>query len=326
MNRADLLALLEEARRAPSVHNTQPARWRDIGHRKLELCADHTRWLKIADPSGHDARLSLGAAYEGMAIALAHRGYWVSPPELMVEDEGVARLSFEGGGEPDPLGFAVARRAAYRGTFAPARGEVLNELAAALEVHKVRMIRDRDAIHELAKLADRAAADFLRQPGYWQETWEWLRLDPTHPDWSRDGLNANSLALSPLEQRLGGVFMKPGAFDVMRRLGLAGLLLSERARVESAGALLLFIARTGEDPFETGRAFYRRWLEVTAAGLALCPMSALADSRRANDKVRSMFSLPDEQRLVNVFRIGATPPGFPARLTPRLPAEELLVI
>ena len=326
MNRADLLALLEEARRAPSVHNTQPARWRDVGHHKLELRADRTRWLKIADPSGHDARLSLGAAYEGMAIALAHRGYWVSPPELLVEDEGVARLSFEGGGEPDPLGFAIARRAAYRGTFAPTRGEVLKELADALEVHQVRMVRDREAIRTLAKLADRAAAEFLHVPGYWQETWEWLRLDRSHPGWARDGLNAETLALSPLEQRVGGVLMKPATFEVMRRLGLAGLLLSEQTKVESAGALLLFTARTGEDPFETGRAFYRRWLQVTAAGLALCPMSVLADSKHANEEVRRMFALPDGLRLVNVFRIGATPPGFSPRLTPRLPAEELLVI
>ena len=326
MNRADLLGLLDEARRAPSVHNTQPARWRDIGHRKLELCADHDRWLKIADPSGHDARLSLGAAYEGMAIALAHRGYWVSPPELLVEGDGVARLTFEGGGEPDPLGFAVARRAAYRGSFVPTRRDVLDGLETALKPHGVQVVRSREHIQALAKLADRAAAEFLLEPGYWRETWEWLRLDPSHPGWSRDGLNADTLALSPIERRLGRTLMRPGPFETMCRLGLAGLLISERSKVESAAALLLFTARVGEDPFETGRAFYRRWLQVTAAGLALCPMSALADSKSANQKVREMFSLPEDRRLVNVFRIGATPPGFTARLTPRLPAEELLVV
>ena len=326
MNRADLLELLDEARRAPSVHNTQPARWRDIGHGKLELCADRDRWLKIADPNRHDLRLSLGAAYEGMAIALAHRGYRVSPPELLVEDQGVARLTFESGGEPDPLGFAVARRAAYRGSFVPTRREVLDQLEVALNPHAVQVVRSREHLQALAKLADRAAAQFLLEPGYWRETWEWLRLDPSHPGWSRDGLNADALALTPIERQLGRTLMRPGPFEAMCRLGLAGLLISERSKVESAAALLLFTARSGEDPFETGRAFYRRWLQVTAAGLALCPMSALADSKSANQEVREMFSLPEDRRLVNVFRIGATPPGFTARLTPRLPAEELLVV
>ncbi|MGH3054484.1 MAG: hypothetical protein ACRDL7_05845 [Gaiellaceae bacterium] len=326
MNRADLLALLDEARRAPSVHNTQPARWRDIGHRKLELRADHTRWLKVADASGHDARLSLGAAYEGMAIALAHRGYWVSPPELLVEDEAVARMAFEGGGEPDPLGFAVARRAAYRGKFVPTRGEPLDELKAVLEPHGVSMVRSREQIRTLAKLADRAAEEFLITPGYWSETWEWVRLDPSHAGWNRDGLNAEVLALTAIERKLGRVLMPPGRFELVRRLGLAGLLISERPKTESAAALLLFTARENEDPFETGRAFYRRWLQVTAAGLALCPMSALADSKSANQQMRAMFSIPEERRLVNVFRIGVTPAGYTAKLTPRLPAEELLVV
>lgn len=324
MNRADLLALVDEARRAPSVHNTQPARWRGVGHRNLELRADHTRWLKIADPSGHDARLSLGCAFEGMTIALARRGYWVSPPELLVEDEAVARLSFEGGGEPDPLGFAVARRAAYRGNFVPTRREALDALEVALEPHGMVMVRAREHIRALAKLADRAAGEFLLEPGYWRETWDWLRLDPTHPDWSRDGLNADTLGLSNLERRLGRRLMQPGPFETMRKLGLAGALISERPRTQSAAALLLFTARSGEDPFETGRAFYRRWLQVTASGLALCPMSALADSKGANQKIRALFSLPEDRRLVNVFRIGATPEGFTAKLTPRLPAEELL--
>jgi len=38
-----------------------------------------------------------------------------------------------------------------------------------------------------------------------------------------------------------------------------------------------------------------------------------------------LFSIPADRRLVNVFRVGAPPPGFPQRLTPRLPVEELIV-
>jgi hypothetical protein len=54
-------------------------------------------------------------------------------------------------------------------------------------------------------------------------------------------------------------------------------------------------------------------------------MSVLADSRRANDEIRRVHALPASVRLVNVFRVGAPPAGFPAHLTPRLPPDELIV-
>ena len=63
--RAELLALVDEGRRAPSVHNIQPARWAALEPGVLALRADPARTLPIADPSGHDVRVSLGAAWEG---------------------------------------------------------------------------------------------------------------------------------------------------------------------------------------------------------------------------------------------------------------------
>jgi len=347
MNRADLLALVNEARHAPSVHNIQPARWSLANDGTLVLLADPARRLPVADPTGHDVRVSLGAACEGMAIALAHRGFAIAPPVMLPPagagpesssrggreaDQGelarpvpFASLAFEGGAAPEPLAEAVPRRAAFRGSFAATEPTALDELERRVATEDVIVAREREHIREVAKLADEAGDEFLLEPGYWRETWHWLRLSPSHPGWNRDGLNADALALSGIERMLGRWLMAPVGFEWMRRLGLARALISERAKIESAGALLILTAPFTEDPFETGRTFYRRWLEVTAAGLALCPMSVLSDSKRANSQIRGMFSLPSERRLVNVFRVGKAPAGFPADLTPRLPAEELLV-
>jgi len=329
MNRADLLALVDEARRAPSVHNIQPARWALAGDHAFALHADPARRLPIADPTGHDVRLSLGAACEGMAIALARRGYTLAPPAVSgaaLAGQPVARLDFERFGvPPDPLGEAVPRRAAYRGTFAKTDPAALDRLEAGVAPTGTIVVRERDRIRDLANLADRAGAEFLLDPRYWAETWGWLRLSRSHAGWDRDGLNAETLALSGIERMLGGVLMAPPRFEMMRRMGLAGSLISERSKIESAGVLLLFTAPLGEDPFQTGRAFYRTWLEVTAGGLALCPISVLADSKATNAEIRGAFAIPAERRLVNVFRVGAPPKYFPARLTPRLPAGELIL-
>jgi len=322
--RAELRPLVNQARRAPSVHNIQPARWAAPAADTLVLTADPTRTLPIADPSGHDVRVSLGAAWEGTAIALSIRGYDVAPPGLGVA-HGVAELRFSRGGVRDPLADQVPRRATFRGGFRRTPATALDALEQRMGDSGAMVVRDREAIRAIAKLADDATSEFLLDPRYWRETWQWLRLSRAHPGWDRDGLNADALALSGIERVLGRGLMAPAGFEWMRRLGLARALVSERTKIESAGALLLVTAPANEDPFETGRAFYRRWLDVTAVGLALCPMSVLADSPAANAEIRGRFTLPATRRLVNVLRVCLAPAGFPERLTPRLPAEELLV-
>ena len=324
LTRDDLIGLVGEARRAPSVHNVQPARWTLAAPDALELRADPVRRLPVADPRGHDVRVSLGAAYEGMAIALAQRGMAAAPPHLAAGEPFAAAVAIESGSPPDPLASAVARRATWRGHFAKTPAASLDALERRVTPHGVVVVRDAQRIRELAALADAATDEFLLDPSYWRETWQWLRLSPSHPGWDRDGLNADALAHSGVERAAGRVLMAPPTFEWMRKLGLARALVSERSKIEGAGALLLFTAPVGEDPFVTGRAFYRRWLEVTSEGLALCPMSVLADSQRANAEIRRVHELPAGVRLVNVFRVGAPPPGFPAHLTPRLPVDELI--
>ncbi|HTM57322.1 MAG TPA: hypothetical protein VL123_02785 [Candidatus Udaeobacter sp.] len=325
-DRATLIELIDEARRAPSVHNIQPACWSLGGSGVLGLHADPERRLPVADSTGHDVRVSLGAACEGMAIALARRGFVAGPAEPAPAEEAahVAWLPFERGTRPDALADAVHRRAAYRGTFAATDAAALDRVAGAIGPAGHVLIRDRARIRDLAKMADQAGDEFLRDPAYWRETWHWLRLSRSDPNWNRDGLNADALALSGIERVLGRVLMAPPAFESMRKIGLAGALISERSKIESAGALILFTAPVGEDPFVIGRAFYRTWLEVTSCGLALCPISVLSDSKRTHAEIRRLFALPAERRLVNVFRVGAAPFGFPKQLTPRLPAEELV--
>lgn len=328
LERADLFALVDEARRAPSVHNIQPARWSVPEPGTLALGADASRTLPVADPNGHDVRVSLGAAWEGMAIALSGRGLAAGPAQFAAgpapSAAPVARCSIERGAAADPLAAMVSRRATYRGTFAATASQLLDALERRLAPFDVAVVRERTRIHELAALADDASDELLANPRYWRETWKWLRLLPSHADWARDGLNADALALSGIERAAGQWLMAPAPFEWMRRFGLARALVSERAKTSSAGALLLFTAKADEDPFVTGRTFYRCWLEVTAAGLALCPMSVLADSKRTNNHIRNLFGIRDGRRLVNVLRVGLAPPGFPALLTARLPVDELI--
>src|SRR5436305_2280585 len=62
-----------DAGSAPSVHNTQPWRWRTRSA-ALELWADRGRQLRVSDPDGRMLTLSCGAALHHAVVALAVQG------------------------------------------------------------------------------------------------------------------------------------------------------------------------------------------------------------------------------------------------------------
>src|SRR5262249_60944221 len=78
-DRSTLFSVLAEASRAPSAHNTQPARWRFEPDGTVHLFEDLTRRLPVADPTGHDGAVGLGAAFEGLHLALSRRGIRLPP-------------------------------------------------------------------------------------------------------------------------------------------------------------------------------------------------------------------------------------------------------
>ncbi|WP_026066379.1 Acg family FMN-binding oxidoreductase [Actinoalloteichus spitiensis] len=69
-----LWSAVDHATRAPSVHNTQPWRWRwEQG--TVWLYADWSRQLRVTDPRGWDVLMSCGAALHHLRVALAAAGW-----------------------------------------------------------------------------------------------------------------------------------------------------------------------------------------------------------------------------------------------------------
>ncbi|MGZ4520454.1 MAG: Acg family FMN-binding oxidoreductase, partial [Mycobacteriaceae bacterium] len=63
-----ILAALDVACRAPSVHNTQPWRWA-IAEHSVHLFADGSRRLPVVDPDGREMTISCGAALHHARVA-----------------------------------------------------------------------------------------------------------------------------------------------------------------------------------------------------------------------------------------------------------------
>src|SRR4051812_11365035 len=69
----EVAAVLEAAAMAPSVHNSQPWRFRVLADR-IELHADLSRRLPATDPDDKELRLACGAALANLRISLEALG------------------------------------------------------------------------------------------------------------------------------------------------------------------------------------------------------------------------------------------------------------
>jgi nitroreductase len=324
----DLLReLVAEARLAPSVHNIQPTRWRLIGDGRLALVDDTAVRAPVADPAGHDVLISHGAALEGMSLALNRRGLSITAlttieQPLSPRFAALCSFAIREGVARDSLADHVARRVSWRGKFvgSPCDAAALAHLAAC---DNVICIDDRNVITEIAGWADQAEFSFVRGDDYRHELLDWMRLSPDHPRYLHDGLNRDALAMSAVEATAAR-FVLGSLFGPLDRLGLAAPLLADGVKTASAAAIVLFCRPIGEDPLTTGRHFYRAWLEIDRAGLAACPISALADHPAFNEQLRQLGEIDADLRLVNVFRVGnPAKPRKPQHF--RLPIDRLIV-
>lgn len=316
-----------EAARAPSVHNVQPARWRFTDDGGVILFRAHGRALPVADPSGHDVQASLGATFEGMAIALSRRGTTLCAPtrETRAAAAGcspVVRAELTAGAADDPLAPFVSTRRSWRGTFS-GHTEADRERLAAMATTDAYFVATPPEIAEIARIHDLATWEFERRENYHRELWQWLRLSPRHPLYHRDGLNAECLALSGVERVAAQLLLQPQVFRLLGRASVARHVVSEATRVRSAMALVLFCPHRSDSAFDVGRRMYRLWLEITAAGLHVAPMSACADHPPARQKIERSYAVPSDRRLANVFRVGRAPAAVP--VSPRVPVTEVLV-
>ena len=124
--------LIEVAARAPSVHNTQPWRFK-VGERAIELYADASRQLR-EDPAGREMLISCGAALYGLRLGIRSLGYRPETDALGYRpDAGTFRprarrrpLARVRLGQPAPMTpderkllHAVPHRQTYRGPFEP---------------------------------------------------------------------------------------------------------------------------------------------------------------------------------------------------------------
>jgi nitroreductase len=320
---------LPEAARAPSAHNTQPARWTVDAAGRVVLVEDLLRWLSEADPTKRDHLLSLGAAWEGMDLALGRRGLGLGEPEpVTARREGtlgvVARARLVKRASSDPLARVVGARRTWRGRFPSAgAGTAEAALRVAASSPGATWIDEPGTVARLAARYDACLVEALGPSPVLRELRSWMRLSRRDVRSARDGLTAPTMQLPAGIAPVAGQLLRPKAFSILRALGLARSVVSESTATRSAMGLLV-LSRLPEDSLlACGRRLYRAWLGLTASGLAACPMSALLDAPQGLDALADHLSPPFDVP-ISVLRVGPAPSGTIPE-SPRLPPEALLV-
>jgi nitroreductase len=314
MGRPTLVSAVEQALCAPSVHNTQPWRWR-ITHDSVELHADGSRHLVATDPDRRDLVVSCGAALHHLLVALAAQGLEAQVDRLPDPDdsEHLATATLRPGAGPpaDAALFpAIARRRTDRRRMShrPVPSEVLAVLiehahrAGAVllpTVDEAMRTRLTAALGEAARRQEPSA-------GYAVELEVWTRRYAG----ARDGLPAQSIAPAPV----GAAGASP-----LRRFPRGQLTqprqLPGHGPADDAAELLV-IATPGDDPVDrlwAGEAASAVLLAATRLRLATTPLSQGVEVDAVRQAIqRNVLHVPEQPQLV--LRV-----GWPASSAAELP-------
>lgn len=309
---------VRQALAAPSVHNTQPWRWR-IGDDHVDLHADRDRFLPGTDPEGRDLLISCGAALHHLRVALAGAGVATHVVRLPdPEDRDHLATVRVVSGEPGPMDVALhdqlVRRHSDRRAYAdgPVDAGTLDALvgAAAAEGGVLWPVLDPGRRERLLALLGDAATRQQDAPGYLAELMTWThRYHNAH-----DGVPIDAVP------RVSGT-----AVALPRRFP-AGTLGPEDGCSIGAGTLLALCTRDDDTAarLRAGEATSAVLLTATHAGLASAPLSQAVEVATTRDRLRwEVLGVPEHPQLI--LRVGERPPGFPPLLpTPRRPLRFVL--
>ncbi|MBO1414083.1 nitroreductase family protein [Streptomyces sp. FH025] len=315
---SDLRLLAEAGTLAPSLHNSQPWRFRPtpdlLG---LEVLADLGRTVPAADPDGRALHISIGAALFNLRVAAAHLGRAAEVRLLPSGEDGQPRAVLDLSAPartPSPFGPdlypVVPKRHSSRHAFTNRDvpealvGELI--VAAREEGVTLTMLEEHDVRRVLALTAEaeaRIAADVTREA----ETRRWLRVEPSY-----DGIPLAAL----------------GSHDRDARVPMRGFTghpphhATPAERFEALPQLATLVTHFDHqaDWLRTGQAMERVWLLATAHGLRASVLHQAVEIPDTRWRLRDTAEGPGHVQLV--LRLGYGPPGTAA---PRRPVEDVLL-
>lgn len=300
---------------APSVHNTQPWKWR-VREGRLELLAERSRQLRT-DPQSRLLLLSCGTALHHARTALAASGWATEVTRLpdAAEPDLLATLSVTGHQVPDAATMRMVQAMQVRHTDRrpvsdqPVPTESLVQIERSVAGLARLHILTPDQVLDLAAIAARAASVQAHDPEIRAELDYWT----TRTVGEGTGLPPEVLPAELPQTTVPG-----------RDFGRPGTLPVGTGHDRAASYAILFGDGDGpEDWLRGGEALSAAWLTATNLGVSFLPLSGVIEVIDTRETLRRILAGLGYPYLV--LRLGIADPEHagPPR-TPRIPAEQLV--
>lgn len=313
--------LIATAARAPSVHNTQPWRFR-VGQSAIELYCDQHRKLRV-DPIGREMLISCGAALFGLRLGMRSLGY-LPVVELLPDPARLRLLARVTVGAAEPMTVleremlkAVPHRHTHRSAFAPAplpagllAGLQHDALAEGASLHLV----DRGiAYQRLADIVSMAGRRLDLDPRARAEMRRWSR---SWASWARDGVPAHAFpAMADRRSGRQSGKLRQRDFDLGRGLGL---LLTDGPG-PAVTAVLLTPGDSRADWLRAGQALHRLLLHAASRWVFASLYTQPLEAAPIRAVIRDRLALPGAPQMLLQLGVAHT-----THATARRPPDELI--
>jgi nitroreductase len=310
-----LRTALSLATRAPSIHNSQPWRWK-VGDKALHLYADVSRHLLHTDPDQRDLLISCGASLHHATVALAALG-WQSKIRRFPSGSDSDHLAsieltrYNPGNNDVSLAAAIPRRRTDRRLFSywPVSHADIAMIGARVArmgilLRYVEMSTEIRSVVAQSVLLHSQDGEYLAELATWSGRYASIAGVP-----ARSAPEPDYAALVPGRHFAGPVLAQP-----------------PNVTADDDHGVLLALGTTEDDPLarlRAGEATSMALLTSTSFGLACCPVSEPLEIRETREAVRSeVFGANVYPQMI--LRIGWAPMNAdPLPPTPRRPLDEV---
>ena len=300
------------AGRAPSIHNSQPWRWRVLDQ-ALDLFLARSRVLRSTDPEARLALLSCGTALHHARVYLAANGCRAVVRRLPVrtDPDHLARVTVDRRIPVDPAAVRLEAAALLRQTDRRTRPALPLDIdtlrTVGLAVRREGCLLTRITgrqVYELATAVDLARRTVAADAGKQTELADWVGGDQPFGT----GVPATSMA----RNRVGA---GAGEHD----LGRPGSdLIADTHHRAAAFAILHGSGNESRDWLGAGEALSAAWLTATQIGVSVLPLSAVIEVAAGRPAIRRLIGGSGHPYLVLRFAAVDTTLERPP-FTPRLP-------
>lgn len=307
--------LIVAATMAPSVHDTQPWRFR-IRRDVVELYADRGRSLPAGDPRGHALTVSCGAALLNLRLAAVHLGREPVVRLLPDPDQPLLLATVRLGGRHRPteaeeaLFAVIRRRCTDRSPFGDERlpSAVVPELADAARIEGATLrILEADEVREALELTAEAERATVCDATRREEIARWATRAPAE----RGRMPEH--AVGPLPA--GGT---PPIWD----LGLGRDTDDRPVMTFEKASQLAILCTSGDAAYDwlrAGQALQRVMLGGTLRSVAVSFLQQAIEVDECRTRLRRLAGRDGHVQML--LRIGY---GLPVGRTPRRPITEVL--